>query len=277
MTAAIALVTCAALPNLEEDDRPLVSALERLGARAVTTVWTDPTVRWEEFDAVVLRSPIDYVDRLEQFVRWAASIRHLHNSLQTLRWNTDKAYLRDLDAANLSVIPTQRLRQDEGADNLPDTSFVVKPSVGVGSIGVGRYGPEERSRGRAHVRRLHSGGQVALIQPYLASVEEEGEASLVYVDANYTHAVRRTGFVPSGDVTPVPYAPTTAQRQLADSVVAYVASRFGTPLYARIDLLHTESGPAVNEVEVTDPILHLRSSQESAHRFALAILQRLTG
>jgi glutathione synthase/RimK-type ligase-like ATP-grasp enzyme len=274
MTSPIALVTCSALPNLEDDDHPLVDALAELGHRPVTTLWDDPSIRWADFGAVVVRSPVDYVERLEGFLGWAASVERLHNSFPTLRWNTDKAYVRDLEAAGLTVVATQWLTPGEPLEER-DGPFVVKPAVGVGGIGVGRYERDEHPLGAAHVRRLHDAGQTALVQPYLRSVEDEGEVSLVYCEGTYSHAVRSVGFVPEADVHPVPCRPDAGERQLADRVIDHVTRRFGPPLYARVDLLETPDGPAVNELEVTDPILHLRRAPGSAHRFAQAIVRRL--
>jgi hypothetical protein len=276
MPPRIALVTCRALPDLEQDDHPLVAALDDLGHVAVPAVWDDPAVAWPQFGAVVLRSPIDYVERLGEFLGWAAGVRRLHNGLPIVRWNTDKAYLRDLESHGLAVVPTRWLAPGEPLPGFDGGEVVVKPSVGVGATGVARYGDGERTAAERHVRRLHGEGQPAvLVQPYLASVQDAGEASLVYVEGAYSHAVRRTGFVPDGEVAPVAHEPSAPQRRLADRVVAHVTDAFATPLYARVDLLETPSGPAVNEVEVTDPILHLRSADGAAERLARAIVARL--
>jgi O-ureido-D-serine cyclo-ligase len=123
---------------------------------------------------------------------------------------------------------------------------------------------------------LHDAGQIVLVQPYLDSVEDTGEASLVYFDATYSHAVRRTGFLQIGGVTETGYEPSAGERELADRVVSHVTSLFGAPLYARIDLLDASDGPTVNEVEVTDPILHLRGEPAGAQRFARAVVEHLT-
>lgn len=277
MTRTVALVTCQSLPLLEDDDHPLVSALKELDCRCVVTLWDDISVEWSRFGAVVLRSPVDYVQRLQEFLGWAGAIKRLHNPFPMVRWNTDKAYLRDLESAGLSVVPTRWIPSGEELTVTPDKPFVVKPSVGVGGEGVHRYEPGERERAARQIRQLHKAGQPALVQPYLGSVEDSGEASLVYFDAKYSHAVRRAGFRGVGTMTEAGHRPTAAQSQLADRVVAYLTDRFGAPLFARIDLLETPSGPAVNEVEVTDPILHLLGEPFAAHRFAQAIVARLPG
>ena len=52
----VALATCAALPNLTDDDRLLIPALAARGIGAVPAVWDDDTVDWRAFAAVVIRS-----------------------------------------------------------------------------------------------------------------------------------------------------------------------------------------------------------------------------
>ena len=275
MTRAVALVTCRSLPHLEDDDHPLLSALKELNCRCVVTLWDDTAVDWSQFDAIVLRSPIDYVQRLQEFLGWAGAIKRLHNPFPMVRWNTDKAYLRDLESAGVSIVPTRWVLVGEALTSAPDHPFVVKPSVGVGGEGVQRYEQDEQARAADQIRRLHKAGHPALIQPYLSSVEDRGEASLVYFDARFSHAVRRPGFLGAGTKTEAGYRPTAAQLQLADRAVAHVTGRFGAPLFARIDLLETPGGPAVNEVEVTDPILHLLGEPAAARRFAEAVVKRL--
>src|SRR5437763_943782 len=47
----VALVTYEALPDLDDDDRPLVGALAAQGLSARPVVWSDPTVDWSRFGA----------------------------------------------------------------------------------------------------------------------------------------------------------------------------------------------------------------------------------
>ncbi len=58
-------------------------------------------------------------------------------------------------------------------------------------------------------------------------------------------------------------------------LLAYLADRFGTPLYARVDLLPTADGPVIIELELTEPSLFLEHDSASADRFAAAIAGRL--
>ena len=59
--------------------------------------------------------------------------------------------------------------------------------------------------------------------------------------------------------------------------MAYVAGRFGAPLYGRVDTALDGAGkPAVLELELVDPSLSLWASAEAAERLAAACARRLT-
>jgi hypothetical protein len=275
MSRVVALVTCRSIPFLEDDDLPLLPALSDLGCDAVPVVWDDPSIRWEAFDATVLRSPVDYVQHRDEFLEWAASIRYLHNSHLTVQWNTSKTYLGDLKGAGVAIVSTQFWHPGEPTLNPPGGPVVIKPAVGVGGEGVRRYGPADQSGALRRVQQLQDDGQIVLVQPYLDSVETVGEVSVVYFDAAYSHAVRRRGFLPKGERTDTDYQPDARQRGLADQVLDYLTNRFGAPLYARIDILEGPSGPVVSEVEATDPVVHLWGKPDRVARFAGAIADRL--
>ena len=45
-----------------------------------------------------------------------------------------------------------------------------------------KYGPDDHERASAHVRALHASGRDAIIQPYVASIDEVGVTRLVFID-----------------------------------------------------------------------------------------------
>ena len=53
----LALVTSDAFPHLYEDDLLLVDALAELGIDGRPTVWSDASVDWLAYDAIVIRTP----------------------------------------------------------------------------------------------------------------------------------------------------------------------------------------------------------------------------
>src|SRR5689334_22154500 len=135
----VALVTCAALPELDPDDQLLLAPLAADGVAVEPAVWDDPAVAWDRFDLAVLRSPWDYTGRRDEFVAWAASVPRLANPAAVVAWNTDKRYLAELAGTGVPTVPTEWLAPDDPV-NLPTAGeWVIKPAVGAGSLDAGRY------------------------------------------------------------------------------------------------------------------------------------------
>jgi hypothetical protein len=56
--------------------------------------------------------------------------------------------------------------------------------------------------------------------------------------------------------------------------VAFIAERFGTPLYVRVDLLRDSEGePTLLELELVEPALYLIEAPGAAERLAEAVLK----
>src|SRR5688572_7265444 len=79
MRPRVALVTWEKFPQLWDDDRLLVGALDEIGIDGQPAVWDDAGVDWSGFAAIVIRSPWDYFERVdrEAFVRAPARRRGL--------------------------------------------------------------------------------------------------------------------------------------------------------------------------------------------------------
>jgi glutathione synthase/RimK-type ligase-like ATP-grasp enzyme len=280
----VLLATCAALPDGDEDGPALSSALADLGVESQWCPWTS-SAEWND-TLVVIRSTWDYTDRRAEFLAWAGSVPRLANSVETLEWNSDKTYLRDLAAAGIAITPTEWLVPGLALEQLGYDEVVVKPSVGAGSRGAGRFRSAQAAAAREHVRALHDAGRTVLLQPYLAGVDDTGEAALVYLDGVFSHAVTKAAMLPPDFVHEADAAAlfveeritartaSVAERTVADAALSVVTDRFGCPLYARVDLLPAPGGPVVVEVEVTEPSLFLSYSPGAAGRFAAAIAAR---
>jgi hypothetical protein len=272
----IALATCRDLPDGDPDDRPLRDAL---GAEFVA--WDDPAVDWAAYDAVVLRSPWDYAGRRDEFVAWAEAVGPaLHNPAHVVRWNTDKRYLGELAEAGLPVLETAFLEPGEPFV-APGAPFVVKPAVSAGAKDTARH--DDPATAAEHVGALHTTGRVAMVQPYVEAIDEAGETALLYLDGAYSHAIRKgpllidepaqdpSGLFVSEDIRP--REPSAEERAAADRVMAWVSERFGTLLYARVDLLPGDE-PLLLELELTEPSLFLGHAMGATERLAAAVLGR---
>jgi len=227
----------------------------------------------------------------------------LLNEPATVRWNTDKHYLAHLAAVGVPVVPTRFIEPGaQPAAELEaflagDTTdgqigrwaafgeFVVKPAVGAGSRDAARYRRQDVAAAGAHLARLLEAGRSTLLQPYLDTVDEQGETAVLYFGGEFSHAIRKgpllragAGFV-EGLFAPEDIRPRVADAAELDvAAAAYRAIPFTTPAYARIDLIREHDGaPVVLELELTEPSLFLAHAQGAADRFARHLVARLRG
>ena len=273
----IALATCAAWPELDADGPELVAALAAEGLDADLVAWDDPAADWASYPLVVIRTTWDYWDRHAQFLAWARSVPRLVNSADVIAWNTDKIYLRRLQAAGIPVVPTVWVAPGEDFVT-PDHPFVVKPSVSAGARDTAAYDGGD-PLATEHVARLHAAGKTVMVQPYVDAVDSAGETAVLVFGGVVSHGARKSavltvgeGEVALGSWSMQARTPSAEEQALALRVVE-VASSWGEDLlYARVDLL---PGPLVIELEVTEPSLYLTLAPGSAARFAAAVAGRL--
>lgn len=289
----VAIVTCAAFPDLESDDRLVRAPLAARGVTAEAVIWDDPGVDWAGYDLVVLRSPWDYTAHRDAFVAWAATVPALANPADIVRWNTDKRYLEQLSAAGVAVVPTSWIEPGQQW-SLPAErgQFVIKPSVGADSRDTGRYDladPEHRELAQAHVRRIGADGRVTMVQPYLSAVDTDGETALLFLAGpdglRFSHAIRKGAMLTGPDLGPeeprkteqiTPRAATPEQVALAEKILAEIPGGPERLLYARVDLIPGEGEvPLLVELELTEPSLFLGYADGAPDRLADAILTRL--
>ncbi|MGI8880870.1 MAG: ATP-grasp domain-containing protein [Jatrophihabitans sp.] len=289
MTTRVALVTSADFPTGEDFDGDLLlRACEAAGLAASWTLWDAPGMDWSSFDLAVVRSTWDYPPRREEYLRWADSVPALANPAEVIRWSSSKIYLRDLAVAGVPVVPTQFVEPADDARWPESGEFVVKPAVGAGSLGVGRFAaPADLDAAQAHLEALHEHGRVAMIQPYIEGIDEAGETALMYLGGRFSHAIRKGPMLPPSHVHRLlpepgqvpfvaeaitPRQPSAEELRVADVALAAVPAGSGL-LYARVDLLPTAAGPIVGEIELVEPSLFLQHADGAADRFAAAIAE----
>jgi len=175
----VALVTYDTQPGLTDDDRLLAEALVQRGARVTSAVWSDPDVRWDSFDAVIVRSCWDYFHRADEFFAWLDQLdsvgARVLNTTEVLRWNARKSYLRELESIGVPIVPTRWLARGE-ADSLGalrrDTGWlelVLKPAISGSAHDTWRSSPGDESRDDARLAGMTARGDV-LVQPLLDEV-----------------------------------------------------------------------------------------------------------
>jgi glutathione synthase/RimK-type ligase-like ATP-grasp enzyme len=283
----VALATYAAAPDLAPDDQLLAAALERAGIRATPAVWSDRSVDWPSFDAVVIRSCWDYHRRHGEFVAWLDALDALRlpawNPTPMVRWNSDKRYLIDLERRGVPTVPTRivergsplRVRDVAHAEGW--TRFVVKPAVSASAHETHALDLPLGADDWTMIERVVANGD-ALVQPFVDEVTTDGELSLIFFDGEFSHAaIKRSR---RGDFrVQTEHGGTVARIDVVPSIVAEARRSLDAldelPLYARVDGVGDERSFRLMELELIEPNVFLAVADGSANRFAAAIAGRL--
>lgn len=275
--SVVHLLTGEAMPKPDTETHLLTAELERQGIEHRVLAWPDPEAGGGA-DLVVVRTPWDYVDRHEAFLAVCRGFAApLLNPAAVLAWNSHKGYLVQLARAGVPVVPTRLVRAGDEAGLDGHEALVIKPAVSSGSRGARRFQAGDPDAA-AHLDALVAGGD-ALVQPYLASVAETGERSLIYFGGEFSHAVDK--LPAAGDYRTQEmyggryrsHVPSHAELDVAQLALAAAPER--ELLYARVDLVGGSSGPEVMELELIEPELFLgfdpRAARRLAERIALSI------
>jgi glutathione synthase/RimK-type ligase-like ATP-grasp enzyme len=277
----------APVPEYEEDWSHIKADYARLlGAQAHFIDWT----KADDLSGFDLVTPLLAWGYPRDCPRWFALLDRLEagglpvrNPVSVLRWNSDKAYLAELDAAGIPSVPTilspalDQAAFDNACVAFKTAMLVIKPPISGGADGTYRL-----SQGEAVPDAV--AGHRMMIQPYLPNIAQEGEYSLFYFGGIFSHSIikrpaagdfrvqEQYGGTEEAVIAPVE-AVELAQRAL-EATAAITAT--GPLAYARVDLLRDETGIfRLMELELIEPSLFLRFAPDQGAAFAEALLSKV--
>jgi glutathione synthase/RimK-type ligase-like ATP-grasp enzyme len=200
-------------------------------------------------------------------------------------WNVDKRYLRDLAEGGVRIIPThfvERISDQAIAQARADfgDALVLKPVVSAGAKNTLVWRAGETLALDALEGKAGPPQGAAMIQPFMPSIQDEGEWSLLFFAGQFSHAVLKTP--KSGDFRSQPdydahlraLPPPPEAMMLAATAIDYIgADRL---LYARADMVRDAEGRfCLMELELIEPDLYLGYSDGAAdrlrHAFEIAL------
>jgi len=281
----IAVLTPAADDPAYKSHWPVV--LERLSAAlamaevtAVPTAWTDHVTDasgLKDFPLVLGVLTWGYYERhadwLAATTLWGGAGVRIANPASVLSWNSDKSYLRRLEAAGLPIPATAwsdgvtQSQIDAAFDRFGTDTLVIKPTVSGGA-----WKTVKLSRGET---LTDAPDGAAMIQPFLPELVANGELSLLFFGGRFSHAVRkraragdfRVQVQYGGDYAHVAEPPAGAVA-LAERVLAAIEEPL---LYARIDMVETGSNWVLMEAELIEPDFYLSQAPDGGRMFAEAV------
>ena len=262
----------------------LKATLESTGATVTATPWSDHVEDASGLGAYDLILPViawgyhrDHGRWLKACATWREAGLAVANPAEVLRWNSDKAYLARLADKGVPIPLTRwtdRVTQDQVDAAFAETGasvLIVKHTVSAGAFRTLRLTPGEL------LSDAPKGA--AMIQPYLKSIETEGETSLLFFGGRFSHAVNKRPA--AGDFRiQVQFGglyravtPDAAAMALAEQVLAAIDEPL---LYARIDMARDDAGRWVlMEAELIEPDFYLDHDPANGAGFAEAVKARL--
>jgi glutathione synthase/RimK-type ligase-like ATP-grasp enzyme len=263
----------------------LQAALATEGITVEPMAWTDHIEDASALKAFPLVLPLivwgyhrDHARWVKACATWEAAGVRMLNPPSVLRWNSDKSYLRRLAERGVAMPLTQWVEGvtqadvDAAFDRFGTDMVVVKPRVSGGAWQTLRLSRGEQMQGAPD--------GAAMIQPYLPSIETEGETSLLIFGGRLSHVVNkrpvngdfRIQVQYGGQYVALPEPPEGAW-DLAQQTLAAIDEDL---LYARIDMARSPDGSwLLMEAELIEPDFYLGSAPEGGRRFAHAVKARL--
>ena len=285
-----AILTMDNLSDFECYDNLLDEPLAGLGWQTELVSWRSKQVNWQQFDAVIIRSPWDYQEDAQRFISVLEQIDSsnavLQNSIATVRWNIDKIYLKSLAEQCVSIVPTL-WEQDFSADNLARyfdyfncQQLVIKPRVSANADNTFWLTKANAVNSLAAMNDAFAERDF-MIQPFMDHILAEGEYSLFYFNGEYSHAILKTPKdndfrvqeEHGGRLTTI--EPKSALVNHAEHCMKAIKQLHQTPLYARVDFVRHQDGFALMEAELIEPSLYFNMDENSPLRFAQAFVKRM--
>lgn len=268
-------------PEYEENWSPAfarkAAALAGAGLAVEQRVWGDPG----DLAAFDLILPLFAWGYQRDVPGWYALLDRLEseglpvvNPVPVLRWNSDKAYLAELGAKGVTVVPTVEVAAldaeflAEARAALGVDELVIKPAISGGADGTHRIPPGAPVPADAL-------GQRSLVQPLMPGILTEGEYSLFFFGGAFSHAIVKRPA--SGDFRvqeqfggrEEPWDASTRARDLAAVALAAAPA---PPVYARIDMVGDGAGKLhIMELELIEPSLFLHHAPDRGAAFGRAV------
>ncbi|XPF92970.1 ATP-grasp domain-containing protein [Colwellia sp. RE-S-Sl-9] len=284
------ILTMDCLDDFEVYDHLIDEPLQKLGWQTHTISWKAENVDWNKYDAVVIRSPWDYQDHADAFLKVLSNIEassaHLENSLSIIEWNIDKIYLKALEEIRINIVPTLWENEISVASvnrffNYFNTDqLVIKPRISANADNTFWLTKNNIENHLAELTAIFK-NESFMVQPFMESVIKEGEFSLFYFNGTLSHTILKTPKnndfrvqeEHGGRLTTVePEAELLTQ---AENTLAAIAKIHNMPLYARLDYVRDQTSFALMEAELIEPSLYFNMDPESPTRFAQAFVDKM--
>ena len=268
-------------PDYPENWQPAfarkAAALTGAGLIVEQRVWTDPG----DVSGYDLILPLFAWGYQRDVATWYALLDRLEtealpvaNPVAVLRWNSDKAYLSELAAKGVAVVPTIEVAAMDDTSladargQLGTAEVVIKPAISGGADGTHRIAAGDAIPADAL-------GQRRLVQPLMPGILTDGEYSLFFFAGQFSHAIVKRPAAGDFRVQEQFGGRETAWEASADArslATAALAAAPAPPVYARVDMVGDAAGKLhIMELELIEPSLFLHHAPYKGAAFGTAV------
>ena len=270
-------------PDPDLDIPFAIKAAEQLEIDLVFANWNDKSIAWESFDAAVIRSAWDYVPVRDEFLEFAKNVEtktKLFNSYEVMKWNTNKTYLSILENKGVPIIPTKFANNlDEALPAIKwafekSSAVAIKPTVGAGARLAGKASTEDEAI--EYVKRILEAKRTVIIQPYISSVDDEGEKAIIVINGEISHAAKKVpALTKGGHGDAAGQLEITTEMKDIVKTISNAVSEWNELLFARVDVVRMGEKLVLMELELTEPWLFMQFRPEAGVDLFKALKHRI--
>ena len=191
-----------------------------------------------------------------------------------------QSYLQELSKKGINIAKTifieekQKITLKDLFKNSQFNEAIIKPSVSGAARDTFKITKKNHKKFESNFQKLIN-KESFLFQEFLKDIQIFGEISIILIDGEYTHAVRK--IAKKGDFrvqddhggTVEVYNPVKEEIEFAKLCVSKCPSQ---PIYARVDLIYdNKKNISLGELELIEPELWFRNNAKSAKLLAKKI------
>ena len=283
MSRRCAYLTMNDISGFVSDAELSFAPMAELGWEVEMVPWRSDT-DWNDYDLVYICTPWDYQDDVAAFLDVLEAIEMssavLVNGLGLVRWNLEKTYLRELEMRGAAIVPSLFFERFDagrlaacfgrhGTDRI-----VVKPVVGANADNIFVLESPLADDVIEQLDRVFA-VRPFFVQPFVDSVQSEGEYSLFFFGGDYSHAILKKP-KPGDFRTQEEHGADILSAEAPEALVETAHQVLGVvnpqPVYVRADFVRDARNRfLLMELELIEPALYFRTDPGSAGRFARAL------
>ena len=265
------------------EDNILLKELEKCKLKVIKKDWSDNKFDWKQTRYAIFRTTWDYFDKFDTFIKWFEKTKRetlFINPKEIILWNLNKSYLQELSKKGINIAKTtfieekQKITLKDLFKNSQFNEAIIKPSVSGAARDTFKITKKNHKKFESNFQKLIK-KESFLFQEFLKDIQIFGEISIILIDGEYTHAVRK--IAKKGDFrvqddhggTVEVYNPVKEEIEFAKLCVSKCPSQ---PIYARVDLIYdNKKNISLGELELIEPELWFRNNAKSAKLLAKKI------